>query len=136
MPHRPYIPNLPGFHKASTLPVLCYLLVLHHKSLKTIDHFPYEERKRHKQTEVPKRSPIFEIDGLTETFVFSGELAPRAGEQEAYSCPSTTGTVQGGELAQPLTGCSTWERGPQTLTGQHSGAGSGGMGVGELALKA
>ena len=37
-----------------------------------------------------------------------------------------------GELAQPLTGCSTWESEPCTLTGQHSGAGSGGVGAGEL----
>lgn len=32
---------------------------------------------------------------------------------------------------QPLTDCSTWENGPQALTGQHSGAGSVGMGAGD-----
>ena len=40
------------------------------------------------------------------------------------------------ELAQPYIGCSTWESGPYTLTGQHSGTGFGCLGVGELALRA
>lgn len=40
------------------------------------------------------------------------------------------------ELAQPLEGGSTWELGAHALPGQHSGASSGGVGVGELALRA
>ena len=47
---------------------------------------------------------------------------------------SQTQGVREGELAQPLTGCSTWESGAYTVTGQHSGAGSGSMGVGKLVL--
>jgi hypothetical protein len=47
------------------------------------------------------------------------EPAPRVPEQ--------------GDLAKPPSGCSTWESGPYTSTGQHSGAGSRGKGVGELA---
>lgn len=40
-----------------------------------------------------------------------------------------------GELAQPLTGCSTWESGSQALTGQRSGTGSNVVGAGELGPK-
>ena len=38
----------------------------------------------------------------------------------------------GEQEQQPLPGCSTWESGHHTLTGKQSGAGSGGMGAGEL----
>ena len=38
-----------------------------------------------------------------------------------------------GDLAHPLTSCSPWEKGPQSLTGQDIGFGSGGMNVGEPA---
>lgn len=44
--------------------------------------------------------------------------------------------MRAGELAQPLTGCHAWESGPHVLTRQHSGSGSGGVGAGELALRA
>ena len=44
--------------------------------------------------------------------------------------------MRAGELSQPLTACSTWESGPPTLTGQHSEADFGSMGVGKPALRA
>ena len=44
--------------------------------------------------------------------------------------------LRAGKLPQSLTGCSTWESGLCTLTGQHSEAGSGGVGAGELAPRA
>ena len=34
-------------------------------------------------------------------------------------------------MAQPFTGCRTWESGSHALTGLHSGAGSEGVGAGE-----
>jgi hypothetical protein len=46
------------------------------------------------------------------------------------------GCVRESELYQPLSGCSTWENGHHALIGQHNGAGSGGMGEGELAPSA
>lgn len=48
---------------------------------------------------------------------------------------SQTG-VRASEKAQLLTGFSIWESVPCTLSRQHSGAGSGGVGVGKLALRA
>lgn len=45
------------------------------------------------------------------------------------------GVMRTGELALLLTGCSTWESGTCTLPGQHSKAGAGGGGMGELAPK-
>jgi hypothetical protein len=45
---------------------------------------------------------------------------------------ASPGIMRVGELALSLTGRSTWERGPHTLTGQHSEADSGGMSSGEF----
>ena len=44
--------------------------------------------------------------------------------------------VRAGKLALSLTDCSTWESELCTSPGQHSGAGSGGLGVSKQALRA
>jgi hypothetical protein len=51
-------------------------------------------------------------------------------EPQSWGCKSKQGSKQAGELAQTLTGCNTCESRTSTLTEQHSGAGSGGMGAG------
>lgn len=54
-------------------------------------------------------------------------------QRHRYTSPEG---LRAGELAQSLIGCSTWDSGLGTLTGEHSEAGSGGMGMGELAPRA
>lgn len=49
-----------------------------------------------------------------------------------YPRPSPCHLYQAGELALPLSGCSTWEGLAYALLKQDSKAGPGGMGVGEL----
>lgn len=43
--------------------------------------------------------------------------------------------IRAGELSLPFLGCCTQKSGPSTLTGLHSRAGPGGVGVGEPTLR-